>query len=131
MASWSPAPQRSASASGSSASERHSPPAQFFLPRSSSPSPGSSLKGGAGRFLERLGSSPLQIPSFPGRALLELDYAGLTQVMERDELEADRSAHDVWQAVEALEQGDPLAAVAYYGALQVRWGPLQARAHAS
>ena len=60
--SWSPAPQRSASASGSSASERHSPPAQFFLPRSSSPS---------GRFLERLGSSPLGIPSFPGRTLLK------------------------------------------------------------
>lgn len=71
------------------------------------------------------------VEAFPERALLELDYAGLVQVLSRDELEADHSAHDVWSAVAALEQGDPLAAVAYYGALQVRWGPLQARAHAS
>lgn len=71
------------------------------------------------------------VDALPSRSLLELDYAGLARTIERDDLVVDRSSRDVWRAVEGLESGDLLAAVAYHGAIESRWGPRRARAHAS
>lgn len=71
------------------------------------------------------------LESFDPRSLLELDYAGLGRMLGAERLEADRSVHEVWSAVEGLESGDLLAAVAYYGALRGRWRDLRAQPTAS
>lgn len=71
------------------------------------------------------------LESFDERSLLELDYAGLVPVLGAERLAADRSVRDAWAAVEGLETGDMLAAVAYYGALRGRWSRLRAQPTAS
>lgn len=71
------------------------------------------------------------LDAFDERSLLELDYAGLTRLLDAEQLAADRSVHDVWAAIEGLESGDLLAAVAYYGALRGRWSGLRAAPSAS
>lgn len=68
---------------------------------------------------------------FDDRSLLELDYAGLGRLLGAERLRADRSVHEVWSAIEGLETGDLLAAVAYYGALRGRWSDLRVRPNAS
>lgn len=85
----------------------------------------------ADHLLEELADLALWLDSFDPRSLLELDYAGLTRLLDRERLAADRSAHDVWSAIEGLESGDLLAAVAYYGALRGRWSGLRAQPSAS
>lgn len=80
---------------------------------------------------EELAELAAWLESFDERSLLELDYAGLPRVLDRSWLEADHSARDVWAAIEGLENGDLLAAVAYYGALRSRWGVLRAQPSAS
>lgn len=71
------------------------------------------------------------LEAFPTDALLELDYAGLTRLLSAEQLAADRSAHEVWKALEALEDGDLLAAVAYWGVLRGRWTALRSQQTAS
>ena len=71
------------------------------------------------------------LESFDERSLLELDYAGLGRVIDAQRLEADRSVRDAWNAIEGLESGDMMAAVAYYGALRGRWSRLRAQPTAS
>lgn len=85
----------------------------------------------ADELLEDLADLAAWLESFDPRSLLELDYAGLAPLLGPERLAADRSAHDVWSAIEGLEQGDLLAAVAYYGALRGRWSQLQAQTSAS
>lgn len=77
--------------------------------------------------LEELADVAGWLEAFDPRSLLELDYAGLTRLLDPERLAADHSAHDVWQAIEGLESGDLLAAVAYYGALRGRWSALRAQ----
>ena len=81
--------------------------------------------------LEELADLAAWLDSFDPRSLLELDYAGLTRLLGAERLAADRSAHDVWSAIEGLESGDLLAAVAYYGALRGRWSGLRSQPSAS
>lgn len=85
----------------------------------------------ADELLEELADVADWLQGFDPRSLVELDYAGLTRVIDAPRLERDRSAHDVWCAIEGLESGDLLAAVAYYGALRSRWGPLRSQVTAS
>lgn len=81
--------------------------------------------------LEEFGEVAEWLASFDDGSLLELDYAGLAPLLGAERLEADRSVHEVWSAVEGLETGDLLAAVAYYGALRGRWSDLRVRHTAS
>lgn len=85
----------------------------------------------ADELLEELADLAGWLESFDERSLLELDYAGLTRLLGAERLEADRSVHELWAAVEGLESGDLLAAVAYYGALRGRWSDLRAQPTAS
>lgn len=85
----------------------------------------------ADELLEDLADLATWLECFDPRSLLELDYAGLTRLLDADQLAADRSAHEVWQAIEGLESGDLLAAVAYYGALRGRWSGLRSQPSAS
>lgn len=71
------------------------------------------------------------LDAFDPEALLELDYALLTRDMTRDELAADRTCEDLWQAVDALASGDLLSAAASYGVARARWHHRRARQHAS
>lgn len=71
------------------------------------------------------------LETFDERSLLELDYAGLARVLGTERLEADRSVRDAWAAIDGLEAGDMLSAVAYYGALRGRWSRLRAQPTAS
>lgn len=71
------------------------------------------------------------VASHPTRSLLELDYAGLVAGFAPDELQEDHSCRDVWSAVEGLETGDLVAALAYHAAVEERWRPHRARARAS
>ncbi len=71
------------------------------------------------------------LETFDERSLLELDYAGLVRVLGTERLENDHSVRDAWAAIEGLETGDMLTAVAYYGALRGRWSRLRAQPTAS
>lgn len=71
------------------------------------------------------------LETFDERSLLELDYAGLVRLLGADRLEADHSVRDAWHAIEGLETGDMLAAVAYYGALRGRWSRMRSQPTAS
>lgn len=85
----------------------------------------------ADELLDDLGDLLEWVEAHPPSTLLELDYGSLVLGATSDELGADRSCRDVWSAVEALEQGDLLAALAHYRVLEQRWGPLRSRAHSS
>jgi len=85
----------------------------------------------ADELLEELADLAGWLSYFDPRSLVELDYAGLTTMLGADLLAADNSVHDVWSAIEGLESGDLLAAVAYYGALRGRWSRLRAQPSAS
>ena len=81
--------------------------------------------------LEELSEIAEWLEAFDERSLLELDYAGLARVLGARRLEGDHSVRDAWSAVEGLETGDMLAAVAYHGALRGRWSRLRAQPTAS
>ena len=85
----------------------------------------------AEQLFEELAEIAEWLEGFDERSLLELDYAGLTRVLGAERLEADRSVRDAWNAIDGLETGDMLAAVAYYGALRGRWSRLRAQPTAS
>jgi hypothetical protein len=64
---------------------------------------------------------------FDPDSLVQLDYGGLTSVLPYQELEEDRSAAEVWEALEALEEGDLERSSSHYGALTERWAALRGR----
>lgn len=68
---------------------------------------------------------------FSPASILELDYAGLTAMIAPAVLAEDRSCGDLWAAIDALADGDALAAAAHYGALRARWSTLRAKASAN
>ncbi|MFJ3906541.1 hypothetical protein [Streptomyces sp. NPDC090025] len=61
------------------------------------------------------------LEEFHPRALVELDYGGLVQVVAAGALAADRSAADVAAGVAALRDGDGVAAQEAYGRFAERW----------
>lgn len=71
------------------------------------------------------------IESFSSDALLELDYGGVAKLVSRPELGSDRTCSDVWGALDALAEGDAMAAAAYYGVARSRWSALRDKQYAS
>jgi hypothetical protein len=64
---------------------------------------------------------------FDDRAVLELDYADLCDLLTWDELDDDHSARDIHDALEALDRGEfPRSADIYQGVLS-RWAEVRSR----
>ena len=64
---------------------------------------------------------------FDPDSLVQLDYGGLTKVIPFGDLVDDRSAAEVWEALEALEEGDLDRSAELYGLLSERWSTLRGR----
>jgi hypothetical protein len=71
---------------------------------------------GLGRWLEE----------FHPRSWVELDYGGLVELMDDEELRQDSSAADVAAALAALAAGDDQAAALVHDTLVDRWGAVRA-----
>ena len=71
------------------------------------------------------------LEEFHPRSLVELDYGGLVHALSQDSLEADRSAADVAEGIEALRLGDGAAAGAAYARLVERWRSVRDRRSAN
>ena len=71
------------------------------------------------------------IDSFDPSSLLELDYGQVAGLFGREELRADVTCAELWQAIDALSSGDLLAAAAAYGVARARWTHHRAKQHAS
>ena len=54
-------------------------------------------------------------------SILELDYWGLTGLLPTEELEADRSAGEIWACLEAMELGDVDESRRRYSELVAWW----------
>ncbi|MFD5572221.1 hypothetical protein [Streptomyces cadmiisoli] len=61
------------------------------------------------------------LEEFHPRSLVELDYGGLVHALPSGDLEGDHSAADVAEGIEALRNGDGVAAGEAYGRLVQRW----------
>jgi hypothetical protein len=81
--------------------------------------------------LADLAGTAAWIDAFDPSSLLELDYGRVASLLSREELRADRTCEELWQALEALEVGDLLGAAAYYGVARARWTHRRAKQHAS
>jgi hypothetical protein len=67
------------------------------------------------------------LATFDPSSLVELDYGSLCDMMSWDELDDDRSARDLHDALEALEAGEfPRSADIYQGVLS-RWAEVRSR----
>ncbi len=67
------------------------------------------------------------LSAFDRRSALELDYASVSGMFTWDELDDDRSARDIQEAIDALEKGDlPRAAELYQGVAQ-HWAEVRSR----
>ncbi|MET7324070.1 hypothetical protein [Streptomyces sp. NPDC005549] len=71
------------------------------------------------------------LEEFHPRSLVELDYGGLVHALPAGELEADHSAADVAEGIEALRHGDGVAAGEAYGRLVERWRAVRDRRSAN
>lgn len=81
--------------------------------------------------LAALASMTTWADSFDPASLLELDYAGVAGLFSPQQLRADTSCEDLWQAIEALEAGDLLTAAATYGVVRARWSDRWVLQHAN
>lgn len=61
------------------------------------------------------------LEQFHGLSRVELDYAGLVDVLEDSELRTDRSAQDTADSIEALRSGDGVSAGQAYLRVVGRW----------
>jgi hypothetical protein len=71
------------------------------------------------------------LEEFHPRAVVELDYAGLVDLLPDESLVQDRSAAEVARGLAALAAGDEAGALGAYEQLLERWRPLEALASAS
>jgi hypothetical protein len=71
------------------------------------------------------------LAGFQGDRVLELDYGGVARMFSLAELEADRSAADVWNTIEALADEDWVRAGEHYGTLVARWSDSMAVCYSS
>ncbi len=67
------------------------------------------------------------LDAFDDDSLVELDYGGVADLLTAAELAEDATCEDVREAVDELEAGNPLGAVARYGVARGRWARLRAR----
>ena len=65
--------------------------------------------------------------AFDADSLVQLDYGGLTKAVAFEDLSEDRSAAEVWEALEALEEGDLDRSSELYRVLSERWSALRGR----
>ena len=65
--------------------------------------------------------------AFDPDSMVQLDYGGLTRAIPFEELAEDRSAGEVWEALEALEEGDLDRSSGLYRILSERWSALRGR----
>ena len=65
--------------------------------------------------------------SFDPDSLVQLDYGGLTRAIPFEDLVADHSAAEVWEALGALEAGDLDRSSELYRTLSERWSALRGR----
>ncbi|MFP3989445.1 hypothetical protein U9R90_18530 [Streptomyces sp. E11-3] len=71
------------------------------------------------------------LEEFHPRSLVELDYGGLVHTLAAGQLDADHSAADVAEGIEALRSGDGAAAAEAYARLVERWRAVRERQFAS
>jgi hypothetical protein len=64
---------------------------------------------------------------FDADSLVQLDYGGLTRAIPFEALAEDHSAAQVWEALEALEEGDLDRSSELYRSLSERWSALRGR----
>jgi hypothetical protein len=64
---------------------------------------------------------------FDPDSLVQLDYGGLTRAVPFKHLMEDNSAGEVWEALEALEEGDLDRSSELYRVLSERWSALRGR----
>lgn len=69
------------------------------------------------------------IDHFHPDSVIELDYGGITQLLDDADLAADSSAEDVHAALAALSDGDAERVAVHYERLREFWGTLAAREH--
>ncbi len=65
--------------------------------------------------------------AFDPDSLVQLDYAGLAGVIAYPDLATDLSAGEIWEALEALEEGDLERSSELYRLLTERWGAVRGR----
>ncbi|HXQ57695.1 MAG TPA: hypothetical protein VOA19_18150, partial [Actinomycetes bacterium] len=65
--------------------------------------------------------------SFDPDSLVQLDYGGLTRAIPFEDLVADHSAAEVWEALGALETGELDRSSELYRTLSERWSALRGR----
>jgi len=68
---------------------------------------------------------------FPEEGLVELDYGGVSELFDREDLIDDESADDLWAALDAVAGQDWDKAGVYYGILMQRWMALVAISHSN
>lgn len=71
------------------------------------------------------------VDGFSDAAVLELDYGTVAGLFPWQELEQDRTCHEIWAALDGLRDGDIMAAAAYYGVARSRWGGLREKQYTS
>jgi hypothetical protein len=62
---------------------------------------------------------------FSDDGLVELDYGSVARMFEDEELLEDRSAAELWQCLQALEEGDRSRAGRIFATLSERWGEVR------
>jgi hypothetical protein len=72
---------------------------------------------------EELGQLSEWLTLFPDDSMLELDYAEVSELFDPQDLVFDESVDLVQQSVNALAEGDMLAAGENYGRVVTRWAP--------
>lgn len=60
---------------------------------------------------------------FPDESMVELDYAGVSELFDPQDLVLDDSCEQVNQSIDALESGDMMRAGECYGRVVTRWAP--------
>ena len=72
---------------------------------------------------EELGQLAEWLDGFPEDSMVELDYAGVSDLFDPQDLVFDESVELVQQSVNALAEGDMLSAGENYGRVVSRWAP--------
>src|SRR6266536_2159055 len=67
------------------------------------------------------------LTGFDPDSLVQLDYGGLTRIIPFGDLLEDHSVAEVWEALEALEDGDLDRSTELYGLLSERWSAVRGR----
>lgn len=84
-----------------------------------------------GPVIERMEALGRWLEEFHPHSLVELDYGGLTALMEPGSVRSDTSVEDVREALDALAEGEAVVAAEAYERVSLRWRELAIRSTAS